>query len=141
MTPHLPDIVCAWLAGLLAVCSFLHCWFKTALPCELLLLLKQFGWRKGSGFWPSEGEEPQEEHTMTRSDWDMWLNMCVVDGSLPRRLVHVALCPGCLSVHASYVVAVLVLLVWSPDASLRFMLGFVIAGPCTWVWASNRLSA
>lgn len=129
------EALLAWLCALFCVCSVLQCWFRSSLPCELLITLKQLGWRKRvEGFWPDE-----DPTTMTRDEWMVWANACVLDDTLPRRLIHICGCPTCFSVHASYIAAALILLVWFPQMHLRAVVEFFLACAVTIPWLSNRL--
>lgn len=136
MSMYLATLLLAWGAGLLTVCTVLFLHFETTLFLELLLTLKRLGWRKSHPMWQDAGLE-----YLTPGQTQVWLVMAETRGWLGRGLSHILTCPGCLSVHASFWTAALLLLLLPPDTLIttKACLAFLLSGPATWPWLANRL--
>jgi hypothetical protein len=86
----------AWLAALLAACTFEMWWFTTSLPVHLTKMLRSLGWRKNdASFWP----EALDYKYWMRFQWEEWM---VASRSIPEVVRDGLSCPGCFSFHMSY---------------------------------------
>ena len=133
MTPIL-ELLIFWAAGMLTTATVLNSWFNTSLPIEIFTLLLRFGWREEDqdepgpdAFWDQEPDE------MTRKDFDAWLIQKDVSGQLSHFAVKLMTCPGCASVHVSYLVCCIALLLWLPMGfSPHTLFLLFVAAPATW---------
>lgn len=124
-----------WVAGLLSVASGLYLWFSTSFGVELAILLR-------AGCKPKPGDEELE--TMTRREFSTWLILLESQQRLPRRLVHILLCPGCLSVHLSLTIGALCGLIaahYVPTLQMLDVLVLLLTCTVTWPWLVCRLTA
>lgn len=110
--------IVTWIVGCLIVSSILMWWFNTNLKLHLLTLLAAFYRRKNKEFWSvpmsvdSDGEDffiPIDVADFTEPEFEEW----TAKHTHPL-LAELLSCPGCLSAHVSFWVAVCAQLVlWS----------------------------
>jgi hypothetical protein len=125
-----------WVAGLLSVASGLYLWFSTSIGAEFAILLRDLGFFK-------QGTEDALE-VMTRRDFSVWLILLESRQKLPRRLVHILQCPGCLSVHLSLLVSLLGCLCaarYVPSLQFLDLAIFSLVCILTWPWLVCRMTA
>lgn len=128
--------VVAWLIGLLACCSVLHIWFTTTIGVEIAILFRdvlKVEWLKGTKL-----------ESMSRQDFMVCLTGCEVRGLVSRRLVHILGCPGCLSVHVSFLLACLdawlVRRYAGYEPVVQDHVIYVLVCFLTWPWLACRLT-
>jgi len=128
--------IVAWLVGLLACCSCLHIWFTTTIGVEIAILFRdvfKVVWLKDVKL-----------ENMSRQEFMVCLIGCEVRGNLSRRFVHILGCPGCLSIHVSFWLACLDVIIlrryvgYEPAAQDHVI--YVLVCLLTWPWLVCRLT-
>jgi hypothetical protein len=102
-----------YLAGSFIVGSIMMWWFNTNLPIHVVQILKLAGFNKSKPEFYSS-DTPIE--FWTKVDFDEWKMK-----QLPVWLDELLACPGCLSMHISFWVALFITLLAKHDALFFFL--------------------
>ena len=95
-----------WAVGAGATSSILMWWFRTRLPIHVLEVLKvSLFWTKSSSFWVRSQEIGGKTfevplNNFSSSDFEKW-----VEDKAGKHVAELFSCPGCLSAHVSFWVA------------------------------------
>jgi len=116
-----PGIVLFMATGPFVVASLLMFWFKTGAAVHVAQLIQRV--YAPEGFWP----EGLRDGAVTRETLFDWAN--ITRGALGELLT----CPGCLSMHASYIVALAMLPVIWPCWPIALL------GAFAWPSAANLI--
>lgn len=112
-----------FVIGQLIACTCMVWWFQTSLPVGLTKLLRSCGWKRHeSDFWPEE----LDYKYWYRQAWEKWLTM---NDHIPAVVRDGVTCPGCMSLHLSYVAAALL--------AFEAPLWLCLLGAVSWPYGAN----
>ena len=128
----LAQFVIMWVVGALATGSILMWWFRTLLPVHLLEALRFLGWKKRDDkFWSTTMqagsmtlEVPLQDFTTV--DFNSWIG-----SKCGPKVAELLGCPGCLSFHVAFWLAVFLQIVtftFSPLLFLACLLTWPVVG-------------
>ncbi len=126
------DLFVYWIVGCLAAASIMMWWFNTAIGVHILEVVRWLGVKKKNlKFWsvPVDGDLRNDLSDFTKSDFEDWLF-----DKLNPKLAELLTCPGCLSAHVSFWVALL-----TQFFTQTYSLGLFVASCLCWPIVVNIL--
>lgn len=121
-----------FIVGAFIVGSWLMWWFNTNLPIHVLQIIRALGYRKNDKeFWSKNESIEGIDDTFTldlndfaSEDFNGWM-----EARSPGWLAELLSCPGCLSMHLSFWIAIIAQLVTWQFNPILFL-------ACWWAWPS-----